>query len=102
MNLNVRFKNFEGNEALKSYLAERTQKLDKFLPPNTTLNATLEEEKVRKIAEITFHHKGSDYVAKRETENMLTSIDEAIDKLLRQLSRAKDRKIVRNVPDVEV
>jgi len=92
MNVTIRFKGFESSEAAKTYLEERAKKLIKFLPPTTTVNATLEDDKVRKIVELTLRHKGAEYVVKQESDNLTTSIDDAVDKLMRQLSRAKDKK----------
>ncbi len=98
MNLNIRFKGLESSEALKKYLDERTQKLAKFLPPSVVVNATLLEDKNRKSTEINFNYKGNNYVAKQETESMFASIDEVVDKLTRQLARAKDKKTNRQAP----
>lgn len=92
MNLNIRYKGFEGSDAVRQYVEDRSQKLTKFLPPTTTLNATLADTKVAKVAEINFHHNGVDFVAKNEAENLMSAIDDAVDKLLRQLSRTKDKK----------
>lgn len=92
MNLNVRFKGFGSSDKVRAYLEERTAKLKKFLPPSATINATLEDDKSRMIAEINLRNKGSDYVAKQTSDNLLTAIDYVVDKLSRQLSRAKERK----------
>lgn len=92
MNVNIRYKGFEGSDAVKLYVEERSQKLGKFLPPTTTLNATLADTKVVKSAEINFHFNGDDYVAKNESESLMTAIDESFDTLTRQLSRAKDKR----------
>ncbi len=100
MNLNIRFKGLDASDSVKQYLEDRTTKLAKFLPPTTTINATLEEDSIRKIAEINLRHKGAEYVAKQSTENLMSSIDEAVDKLLRQLQRSKDKKT--NRPSVPV
>ena len=96
MNLNIRFKGFDSTEAVKHHLIERTRKLTKFLPPTTTLNATLVDDKIRKIVEINLRHKGSDYVAKQASDSLTSSIDEVVDKLLRQLSKAKSKKTDRS------
>jgi len=92
MNLNIRFKGFEGSGKLKEYMETRSKKLDKFLPPTTTLNATLEDDKVRKVVELNLNHKGTQYIASHDSDNLYTSIDDAIDKIVRQLSRAKEKK----------
>ncbi len=96
MNVTIRFKGFDASDSVRHYVEDRATKLDKFLPPTAMLNATLEDDKVRKIAELNLRHKGSDYVAKMESENLLSSIDEAVDKLVRQISRAKDKKSKRS------
>lgn len=92
MNLNIRFKGFDGSDKLKQYLGEKCKKLDKFIPPTTTLNATLEDDKVRKVVEFNLNHKGTSFIASHDSDNLYTSIDDAMDKLQRQISRAKDKK----------
>jgi putative sigma-54 modulation protein len=92
MNLNIRFKGFEGSDKVKDYVIERAKKLDKFLPPTTVLNATLEDDKVRKIAEINLRYRGTDYISSQASDNLLTSIDDAVEKLVRQVSRAKQKQ----------
>lgn len=97
MNLNIRFKGFEASTKIKEYVENRGKKLGKFLPPTINLNVTLTEDKTRKVAEFNLHHKGVDYVASQTSGNMYTSIDEAVDKLTRQLSRNKDKKHARGI-----
>ena len=92
MNLSIRFKGFEASDNVKEYVESRCRKLEKFLPPTIKINANLEDKKMRKLVEINLRHRGSDYVASQASENLYTSIDDAVDKLLRQLSKAKDKK----------
>ena len=107
MNVNIRFKGFDASDKLKDYIENRSKKLSKFVPPTTTLHVTLKDDKVRKIAELNLRHKGAEYIAKQNSDNMFTSIDEAVDKLVRQLSRAKSKKITRTsakeiIPEPEI
>ena len=95
MNMNIRFKGLESSEAAREYLEERTGKLAKFLPPTVVLNATLADDKISKSTEITFNFKGTNYVAKKDSDTLYASIDEAVDTLVKQLSRAKDKKVSR-------
>lgn len=92
MNLNIRFKGFEGSDKVRNYVSERSKKLNRFLPPSITLNATLEDDKVRKIVEFNLRFKGTDYISSQASDNMFTSIDDAVDKLLRQVSRARKKQ----------
>ncbi len=93
MNVNVTFKGFDSSDAVKSYVQDRSKKLDKYLPPNTVLNAMLADEEPRKIAEINCRFKSTYFVAKEETENLYSSIDQAFDKLLRQVNKAKTKMV---------
>jgi len=95
MNLNIRYKGFEASDSIKDYVEEHIVKLEKFLPPTVTMTSTLTDQDLRKTAEFTFHHQGINYVAKQTSENMLQSIDDAIDKLMRQLEKAKGKKTQR-------
>ena len=93
MNVNVTFKGFNASDAVKTYVQDRSKKLDKYLPPNTILNAMLSDEEPRKIAEINCRFKSTYFVAKEETENLYNSIDMAFDKLLRQVNKAKTKSV---------
>lgn len=95
MNYNIRFKGFDSSEKVRTYFEERATKLEKFVPPTTTVNVTLEDDNIRKNVEVNLTHRGDDFVAKQSSDNLLTSIDDAVDKLVRQLSKAKSKKINR-------
>ena len=101
MQLNIRFKGLESSDAVKGYLEERFHKLDKFLPPTVVMNATIGDDKLRKTTEINFNYQGVNYVAKQEADSLFASIDEVVDKLVRQLSKNKDKRTGRPVKTPE-
>ncbi len=96
MNLNIRFKGFESSDSLKNYVEDKVEKLRKYIPPTVTITTTLTDQDQRKAAEFSFHHQGINFVAKQTSENMFQSIDESIDKLVRQLGKSKGKKINRS------
>jgi putative sigma-54 modulation protein len=101
MNVNIRFKGLDSSEAVKEYLQDRARKLAKFVPPTVVVNATVMDDKLNKSTEINLNFKGINYVAKREGDTLFASIDEAIDTLVRQLSKAKDKKISRTTAKID-
>jgi len=92
MNINSTFKGIEASEAVKSYTQERVNKLNKFLPANTTLNAIFQQERGNHIVELNFRHQGNEFVAHESTPDMYASIDGVVDKMLRQLKNAKEKR----------
>ncbi len=98
MNVNITFKGMDPSDAIRNYTLERTSKLKRFLPPNTTLNTILQKEKVREIAEINFNFKGHSYTAKSDSEDIYTSIDKVVDKVVRQLAKEKEKRVNHSGP----
>jgi putative sigma-54 modulation protein len=93
MNVNVTFKGFNASDAVKTYVQDRSKKLDKYLPPNTILNAMLSRRRATQDRGNQLRFKSTYFVAKEETENLYSSIDMAFDKLLRQVNKAKTKSV---------
>ncbi len=93
MNINITFKGMEPSDSIKDYALDRTNKLKKFLPPNTTLNTIIQKDKVREIAEINFFYHGQNFTAKSDNEDIYSSIDKVVDKVISQLRRDKEKRV---------
>ncbi len=98
MEILFNFKNFEPSENLKDYAKNRFEKIKKYLknPDIVQLQITLEVDKYREIAEVLLTGDGLHLTAKEETQDMYSSIDLTLDKLVAQLKKlrekAKDRR----------
>lgn len=91
MNTSVRFKNLEPSDALKSYVTEKLDRLEKYFSGPTEANVVLSIEKFRHSAEINIVGDRLTIIGKEETEEMYSAIDMALDKLEVQIKRNKQK-----------
>lgn len=91
METNFTFRNLEASEALKQHTVEKLKKLDKYLVKPTMTHVIFNTERFNHIVEITITANGMQHVSHEKSENMYTSIDNAIHKLERQLKKYKER-----------
>jgi ribosomal subunit interface protein len=99
--MNIKVTNFSLGDTTRNYLNEKLKHLNKFMDinsPNVILDVeigrTTEHHHKGEIykAEFNLNNSGEHYFAREESEDVLSSIDMAIDDLLKQLRRGKDKK----------
>lgn len=80
---------------LKDAFKERAQKklsrFDRFFGEDAEAHVTVSVEHERQTVEITIRYKGMIYRAEQVTTDMLTSFDQAVDAILKQIDRNKTR-----------
>jgi len=91
MKISVTFRNTEGEEWYKQYVDERMQKLKKYLDLPVEAHVVLSVEKFRNVAEINLLDDGLSVNAKEEAKEMSQAIDNAIEKVERQLKKHKEK-----------
>lgn len=91
MNTSVRFKNLEPSDALRSYVSEKLDRLDKYFNGPTEANVVLSIEKFRHSAEINITGDRLTINGKEETEEMYAAIDMVLDKLEVQIKKNKQK-----------
>ncbi len=91
MMISVTFRNTEGEEWQKEYLDEKLKKLKKYVDNPVEARVVLSVEKFRNVAEINLTANGLNVNAKEEEKDMHTAIDNAIEKIERQLKKFKDK-----------
>jgi putative sigma-54 modulation protein len=91
MNTSVRFKNLEPSDALKSYVSEKLNRMDKYFHGPTEANVALSVEKFRHSAEINIIGDRLTINGKEETEEMYSAIDIVLDKLEVQIKKNKQK-----------
>ena len=91
MDINITGRNIELDEALKTYIHKRIDKLEKLYRRIYKCEVILEEEKIRQNAEIIMYLKRSKIVAKESSPDIYASIDNASENIKKQLRRLKDR-----------
>lgn len=86
------FRNMDSTEALRSHTLDKLTKLDKYLfHKPATAHVIFNVDGSRHVAEITLSIKGGRLVGVGTSNDMYTSIDDAVDRLKRQMSRTKER-----------
>jgi len=80
------------SEALRSYVLEKTQALERYFDRIVSVDVVLSVEKERQIADFHAHLTNKKTIsAHEESTDMYASIDKAIDRLKRQLVKFKDQ-----------
>jgi len=72
---------------LKSYAEEKLQKMASMFPKLTSARVVLGHEKAWQLVEITLNGKNLNLIATSRTEDMYVSVDDAADKLHKQLQK---------------
>jgi len=91
MNTAVRFKNLEPSDALKSYVREKLDRMDKYFSGPAEAGVVLSIEKFRHSAEINITGDRLTINGKEETEEMYAAIDMVLDKLEVQIKKNKQK-----------
>ena len=91
MNTSVRFKNLEPSDALKSYVSEKLNRMEKYFNGPAEANVVLSIEKFRHSAEINIIGDRLTINGKEETEEMYSAIDIVLDKLEGQIKKSKQK-----------
>lgn len=97
MRLEVKGKNVEVNESIRSYAVEKLQKLERHLNDPTRVEIELAVERnpaiaENQVAEATVWTKGPVLRARESSSDMKASIDQLADKLTRQVKRYREKR----------
>jgi ribosome hibernation promoting factor len=106
MQLNVKGKNLEVSDAIRSYAERKLAKLDKQLHDTTRVELELAVEKnpsvsANQVAEATVWLKGHTLRGKEASRDMKSSIDQLAEKLHRELSKLSDKRVAKRRAEVE-
>jgi putative sigma-54 modulation protein len=91
MQLNVSGHHVEVTPALREYVENKLERLQRHFDQITNTEVTLIVEKMVQKAEATIHISGADIFAAAESEDMYAAIDSLADKLDRQLIKHKEK-----------
>ncbi len=91
MKISVTFRNVEGENWQKEYAEERLKKLEKYIDNPVDARVILSVEKFRNTAEINLMANGLNINSKEEEKDMHLAIDNAIEKIERQLKKRKEK-----------
>ena len=98
MQLQVKGKNLEVSDSIRSYAERKLAKLERQLHESTRVEIELAVEKnpsvaENQVAEATVWLKGHTLRVHEATRDMKASIDELAEKLLRQIHEESDKKV---------
>jgi len=91
MRISVVGRNYEVSDAVHHYLEQRLARIRRHFDRVMDVNVVLAAEKYRHRAEININVNNVNMHGDRETGDMYTSIDQAVDKIDRQVRRYKDK-----------
>ena len=91
MQISVTFRNTGSEDWFKDYVTERLKKLQKYMDRPVEAHVVLSVEKFRNVAEVNFTTKGVNINSKEEAKDMQLAVDNAIDKLERQIKKHKEK-----------
>lgn len=104
MQLQVKGRNLEVSESIRTYAERKLAKLDRQLHELTQVEVELAVEKnpsiaANQVAEATVRLKGHTLRAREASRDMKASIDELTEKLLRAIKEERDKRRGRRGPD---
>ena len=91
MQLNVSGHHVEVTSALREYVENKFERLQRHFDQITNTQVTLIVEKLVQKAEANVHISGADIFAQAESDDMYAAIDALADKLDRQLIKHKEK-----------
>jgi len=91
MQLSISGHHVDVTDALKAYVEDKLQKLERHYDHITTAHVILTVEKLRQKAEATIHISGAELFADADCDDMYAAIDKLTDKLDRQILKHKEK-----------
>jgi putative sigma-54 modulation protein len=91
MQINITGHHIDITDALRSYVSEKLEKLERHFDHVTNVHVILTVEKQSQKAEANVHVSGADLFAQHDSEDMYASIDGLVDKLDRQIVKYKEK-----------
>ncbi len=92
MKIKIAGRHTDASPALRDYVVEKTESLERFFDRIISVDVVLSVEKERQIADFHAHLTNKKRInAREESTDMYASIDKAIDRLKRQLVKFKDQ-----------
>lgn len=91
MQINLTGRHLDITDAMRSYVQNKLERLERHFDHMTNVHVILSVEKLRQKAEASFHISGHDVYADSEHEDMYAAIDTLVDKLDRQILKHKEK-----------
>jgi putative sigma-54 modulation protein len=95
MRLEVTFRRLEGTDHIREHIESELKKLDKFYNRVIDTHVIVDQIKKNYQVEIVTTISGKTITVSNQTEDLIKTIDQAVNKLVRQLKRHKEKIIGR-------
>jgi putative sigma-54 modulation protein len=90
MGIAITFRHLASSDAVKAYVTEKLERVQKYLREPLDAHVTLFMERHQHVAEILINSAGRKYQARHESGDMYKSIDQVIDKIEHQIAKHHD------------
>lgn len=90
MGIAITFRHLPSSDAVKGYVHEKLERVQKYLRQPLDAHVTLFTERHQHVAEISLKSAGHHYQASHESDDMYKSIDFMIDKIEGQIAKHHD------------
>lgn len=96
MQLSITGHHLDITQALRNYVTEKLQKLERHYDHITNAHVVLSVEKLRQRAEATIHISGAELFAESDCDDLYAAIDKLTDRLDRQIIKHKEKLVDRH------
>lgn len=90
MGIAITFRHMASSDALKDYVHDKFERVQKYLRQPADAHVTLSSERHQHVSEVSLHAAGRQYQARHESDDMYKSIDLMIDKIEHQIAKHHD------------
>lgn len=90
MGIAITFRHMASSDALKGYVHEKLERVQKYLRQPLDAHVTLSSERHQHVSEVSLHTAGRQYQARHDSDDMYKSIDLMIDKIEHQIAKHHD------------
>ena len=90
MNVNISFKHMDSSDTLKDFIQEKSESLKKYFDGKVSITWNLSMEKLNRVAHCHLIGNHMDYFGEGATEDFKASIDDAFEKIEKQLRKHKE------------
>lgn len=91
MNITITGRHFDVSTVLREHIEREAHKLKRFFDGIVDCHVTMSVEKHRHLAEVTANLYDHTLRSSHESEDMMVSVDKALEKMERQLKRVHDK-----------
>ncbi len=92
MNIELTSRHYEASAKVREYAREELEKLNKYDHFVSSCRVILEKSKEGEVVEIYIHVSGKDLVCSESSDDIIKSIDLAVENMARQLRRFKEKR----------